>query len=201
MYDYLSGRLVEKTASTAVVDAGGVGYLLHIPISTFAALPELGNSVKIFTVFVVREDMQALYGFYTEEERQFFKLLVSVSGIGPKTGLTVISGIAIPDLRRAIIDGNLAVLTNAPGIGRKTAERMVVELREKVVLDEKRNSVSPLEKIQGQDLVIEDSMQALVELGYKKQNAQEAIRKAVKTLETGKYTVPDLIRASLKYVS
>ena len=192
---------MEKTAAIAVVDSNGIGYQLHIPISTFAALPELGAAVKILTYFVVREDVQALYGFYTEEERQLFRLLLSVSGVGPKSALTVLSGIPISDFKRAIIEGNLAVLTGVPGIGRKTAERLVVELREKVVLDDRKVTGSAVAKMQEQDDLIEDSLRALEELGYKKQNAQEAVRKAVKTLEAGKYSVPDLIRASLKYVS
>jgi Holliday junction DNA helicase RuvA len=201
MYAYISGKLIEKNAASAIVEAGGVGYQLHIPVSTFAALPQAGSLVKVLTYFVVREDAQMLYGFYTEEERQIFRLLLSVSGVGPKIGLTVLSGIAISELKRAIIDGNLAVLTGVPGIGRKTAERLVVELREKMVLEDKRGTSSAVEKLQEQDARIEDSLRALMELGYRKQNAQEAIRKAVKTLEAEKYSVPDLIRASLKYVS
>ncbi len=201
MYQFISGRLVEKSAASVVVEAGGIGYAIHIPVSTFTALPELGQPVKILTHFVVREDAQALYGFHTEDERQLFRLLLSVSGIGPKIGLTVLSGIPIPELKRAIIDGDLEVLTAVPGIGRKTAERLVLELREKIVVDEKKNLAASFEKLQTQDVLVEDSLRALVELGYRKQNAQEAIRKAVKTLEAGKYSVPDLIRASLKYVS
>lgn len=201
MYHFISGKLIEKSAASAVVEAGGVGYHVHIPVSTFAALPEVGSPVEILTHFIVREDVQALYGFFTEEERRIFRLLISVSGVGPKIGLTVLSGIPIPDLKRAIIDGNLEILTGVPGIGRKTAERLIVELREKIVLDERRSASSPFEKIQAQDALIEDSLRALIELGYRRQNAQEAIRKAVKALEAGKYSVPDLIRVSLKYVS
>ena len=201
MYAYISGKLAEKSAASAVVETNGVGYLLHIPVSTFAALPELGGPVKILTHFVVREDVQALYGFYTEEERRLFRLLLSVSGVGPKSALTVLSGISIPDFKRAIIDGNLAILTGVPGIGRKTAERLVVELREKIVLEDKRGTGSAVEKNQALDHRIEDSLRALEELGYRKQNAQDAVRKAVKNLETEKYSVSDLIRASLKYVS
>ena len=203
MYHYLSGQLIEKTAASMVLEAGGVGYYLSIPVSTFTSLPEIGQPVKILTYFVVREDAQQLYGFFTEEERQLFRLLLSVSGIGPKTGLTVLSGISIHDLKRAILDNDLALLTSAPGIGRKTAERLVVELREKIaVVDEKRGSSgSARGKTTQQEDLIEDSLRALVELGYRKQNAQDAIRKAVKSLEGGKISVPDLVRVSLKYVS
>lgn len=202
MYEYLFGNLVEKTAAALVIEVGGVGYHVHIPVSTFAALPELGKSVRILTHFVVREDAQALFGFFTEEERQLFRLLISISGIGPKTALTALSGVAVQELKRAIIDGNLAVLTGISGIGRKTAERMVVELREKMVLEERRAPASAPAK-GGQEPVVEDSVRALVELGYKKQNAQDAIQKALKNFEMsppGKIKLEDLIRASLRYV-
>lgn len=199
MYHYLSGRLVEKTAASVVLEAGGIGYGIQIPLSTFTSLPELGQTVKILTHFVVREDAHILFGFYTEEERQIFRLLLSVSGVGPKTALTVLSGIALSELKRAIIDGDLVVLTGVPGIGRKTAERLVVELREKIVLDDAKAPRG--EKAAAGTPVEEDSLRALMELGYRKQNAQEAIRKAVKQLEGSKFSVPDLIRASLKYVS
>ena len=197
---------MEKTAASAVVEAGGVGYYLSIPVSTFTALPEIGEPVKILTYFVVREDAQQLYGFFTEEERQLFRLLLSVSGIGPKTGLTVLSGVSIHDLKRAILDNDLVLLTSVPGVGRKTAERLVVELREKIVVDEKHSGGSlpggqGRGKLSPQDDLMEDSLRALIELGYRKQNAQDAIRKAVKSLEGEKISIPDLIRVSLKYVS
>lgn len=201
MYQYLSGNLTEKTAASAVIDVHGVGYLVQIPLSTFSELPELGQSLKVFVHFVVREDAQVLYGFLTEEERQVFRLLLSVSGVGPKTALTVLSGITLPELKRAIIDGDVAVLTAVPGIGRKTSERLVVELREKIGTEDKRKTGSALAKMSEHDRLAEDSLYALIELGYKKQNAQEAIRKAVKTLAAGEYSVSDLIRASLKCVS
>lgn len=201
MYQYISGKLVGKTAASAVVEAGGIGYALQIPLSTFTELPELGQNVKLLTHFVVREDAQVLFGFLTLQERQIFRLLLSVSGIGPKTALTVLSGISLAELKRAIIDGNLAVLTGISGIGRKTAERIIVELREKMVVDDKKNLESAVGKMQAQDVVLEDSLQALVELGYRKQSAQDAVRKALKNFEGKHYSVPDLIRASLKYVA
>lgn len=201
MYHYLSGHLAEKTAAWAVIDIQGVGYGVQIPLSTFSELPALGEPLKLFVHFVVREDAQVLFGFITEEERHVFRLLLSVSGVGPKTALTVLSGITLTELKRAIIDGDVDVLTAVPGIGRKTSERLVVELREKIGSEDKRKTGSVLAKMSAHDRLAEDSLQALMELGYKKQNAQEAIRKALKTLDAGKYSVSDLIRASLKCVS
>lgn len=200
MYQYLNGTLVEKTATTAVVDVGGVGYYLQIPVSTFSALPELGKTVKILTHFVVREDVQALYGFFTNDERSFFRSLISVSGIGPKTALTALSGIPVPELKRAIIDGDLAVLSGVSGIGKKTAERMVVELREKIVTEDRKSFGGSDKKSSALQPVAEDSVRALIELGYKKQNAQDAIDKALKNFEPGKATIEDLIRISLRYI-
>ncbi len=200
MYQYLTGKLVEKLGAGIVLEVGGVGYFLSVPLSTYAALPEPGAQVRILTHFVVREDAHTLYGFLTEEERQMFRLLISVSGIGPKMGLTVLSGISLPDLRRAIIEGSLPVLTHISGIGRKTAERVIVELREKIVLEERRTPLAAKAKNAGEESVIEDSLRALIELGYRKQNATEAIEKALQQSQSEKLSVSDLIRTSLKYV-
>ena len=197
MYEFLNGRLVEKTPASAVIETGGVGYYLQIPVSTFSALPETGQTVRLWTHFVVREDAHALYGFSTEEERRLFRLLITISGIGPKSAATVLSGIPLADFRRAVIDGDLAVLTAISGIGRKTAERIVIELREKFVVEEKTTGTV---KLTGDKALFEDSLRALIELGYKKQNAQTAVEKAAKQLDRG-YTLSDLVRASLKYVS
>lgn len=199
MYHYIAGKLIEKSATSIVVEAGGIGYFIQIPVSTFTNLPVLGESVRVLTHFVVREDAQLLYGFYSEEERALFRQLISVSGIGPKTALTAMSGISIQELKKAIIDGSLHVLTAVPGIGRKTAERLIVELREKIVLDERyQQQALGSSKIQADDERVEDCIRALVELGYRKQNAKEAVQKVLKDAESRNLSVPDLIRASLK---
>ena len=138
MYSYLQGKVVEKTATSVVLDVGGIGYLLQISLSTYEALPLLGQEIRLLTHFVVREDAHALYGFYSAEERELFKLLLTVSGIGPKIALTLLSGIPFPQLRQAIVGGELETLKKIPGIGKKTAERMIVELREKLVLQGER---------------------------------------------------------------
>jgi holliday junction DNA helicase RuvA len=200
MYQYLAGKLVEKTATMIVVDVNGVGYELPIPVSTFGALPEIGQNIRILTHYVVREDFQALYGFYTEEERQLFRMLLSISGIGPKSALTVLSGITIQEFKRAIVDGDVVTLTSIPGIGRKTAERLVIELREKILVGDRKQTGSAVDALHGQSDLMEDSLRALVELGYKKQAAQAAIQKAVKQLDKAKLTVPELVRTSLKFV-
>jgi len=199
LYHYLSGKLVEKQPTSIVLDVHGVGYAVTVPVSTYAQLPELGEPVRILTHFVVREDAQFLCGFFSEQERQMFKLLLSVSGIGPKMAITVLSGIPIPELKAAIVEGALGVLTGISGIGRKTAERMVVELREKIVLEEQ-----PINRGKGaasfQDAMLEDSLRALEELGYRKPNAKQALQRALQDSAAETLSVSDLVRASLKYI-
>lgn len=200
MYHYLSGKLVEKMPFAVIIDVNGVGYHVNVPLSTHESLPSLGQSVKVLTYFVVREDAQALYGFLTEEERDLFKMLLSISGIGPKMALTALSGMTIAELKRAIVDGALHVLTAIPGIGRKTAERIIIELREKVVLDDRRIETSTSGHLREQDALFQDSLQALVQLGYRKQNAKEAIQKALKNQALEGLSAETLVRESLKYV-
>lgn len=201
MYEYLIGKLVEKKPTEIIVDVGGVGYLVQIPVSTHAVLPALGETVKVLTYFVVREDAQLLYGFASAEERNLFKLLITVSGIGPRMGLTLLSGLSVSELKRAIVNGEVHRLTSISGIGRKTAERIIVELRERLVVEgEKREEVARVCATPTEDSVVEDSLQALIKLGYRKQNAMGAIRKVLKNPPQGPLSVEDLIRESLKHV-
>ena len=199
MYQYLTGKLIEKTPTSAVVEVGGVGYLLQVPVSTYSALPESGERVKIWTHLAVREDAHILFGFATEDEREMFRLLISVSGIGPKTAVGILSGAAMTEFKRAIIEGSLAFLTGIPGIGRKTAERLVIELREKLVVD--KRAAASLTALKGADSeVVEDSLRALIELGYRRQNAREAIEKVLQGAAKNELSVPELVRASLKHI-
>ncbi len=200
MYHYLSGKLIEKSPTAVVIDVGGVGYDVLIPVSTYSSLPALGESIKLLTHFVVREDAHLVYGFATEDERKMFRLLTSVSGIGPKIATTALSGILVEDLKFAIKEGNLAVLTSITGIGKKTAERMVVELREKVVIEGVRSAASATSR--GGILVsteAEDSIQALIALGYSKHQAQSAVEKVL-AVGDSKIPVDRIIRAALKFV-
>lgn len=197
MYQYLQGTLAEKNPVAVVVDVNGVGFLLQISLSTFSALPALGDRVRLWTHFVVREDAQMLCGFFTEEERELFRMLISVSGIGPKSAMTVLSGVPVEELKRAIAQGSLHVLTAIPGIGKKTAERLVVELREKLVAEKYPARLSTL-AVGDQGRVMEDSLQALVALGYKKNDAKSAIEKTLKDKTAVDLSVEDLIRLSLK---
>ncbi len=201
MFEYLKGTLVEKSAMRAVVDVQGVGYEVRIPVSTFSKLPALESSVKLLIHYVVREDAQLLYGFATAEERELFRLLISISGIGPKLGITILSGMTLQELKQAIAQGNVQTLTAIPGIGKKTAERVVVELREKISVEEMIAGSGPINLSQD-DAILNDSLAALLELGYKKKDGQTALERAARDLDQSgaKRSVSDLVRKALKYV-
>ena len=200
MYEFLSGKIVRKNPTQLVLEVGGIGFELTIPLSTFHALSGAGEEAKILTHFLVREDNQQLFGFASEEERSLFRLLLSVSGVGPKMALTILSGIGIVEFRKAIVEGALPVLTAISGIGRKTAERLIVELREKVLLLEPRISANLPARVPVGDRKVEDALQALVSLGYRRNDARLAIEKVIGQKGAVNFSVEDLIRASLKFI-
>jgi holliday junction DNA helicase RuvA len=200
MYYCLNGKIVEKTPAVAILDVNGIGYEVRISVNTFSALPDLGQSTKLLTHFVVREDAQLLYGFATEEERDLFRLLLSVSGIGPKMALTLLSGMTIPELKTAILDGSLAALSSITGIGRKTAERVIVELKDKLTRGAGKDSKDIIHDMNVSDATVEDAIQALVALGYTKMKAKEVTQKVLKDGLGKKLSVEDMIRKALKHV-
>ena len=132
MIAYLAGTLVAKKPTAVLIDVGGLGYRVHIPTSTFEALPDTGASVKLHTSLQVREDSQTLYGFATEGEQQTFEVMLGVSGIGPKLGLAALSSMRPAELRDYVVSGETALLTNIPGVGKKTADRLVLELKDRL---------------------------------------------------------------------
>ena len=201
MYDFLAGKIVRKGPTHLVLEVGGVGYELAIPLSTYHALGKSEEETRVLTHFHVREDNQQLFGFATEEERNLFRLLLSVNGIGPKMALAVLSGIGTAELRKAIVEGAIPTLTAISGIGRKTAERLIVELREKIVLLEpKRGASSAPTRVAVDEGLIEDSIQALISLGYKLADAKRALQKVLSEKDSRTFSVEDLIRTSLKYI-
>jgi len=200
MYEFLSGKIVRKDPTRLVLDVRGVGFELTIPLSTFHSLGKAGEETRVLTHFVVREDAHQLCGFATDEERDLFRLLISISGIGPKMALTVLSGIGIAEFRKAVVEGALHVLTGVSGIGRKTAERLVVELREKILLLEPKSALSAGGRPAIEDRLVEDSLQALVSLGYRRDDAKRAVRKVLSEETRGSCSVEELIRASLKHI-
>ena len=200
MYHYLNGKIAEKTPVAVILDVNGIGYEVRVSLSTFSSLPNLGETVKLFTHFVVREDAQLLYGFATEEEREAFRLLISISGIGPKLAITLLSGVTLPELKRAIQEKNIPVLTAISGIGQKTAERVIIELKDKIGKAEVSAGKELMHDASVSDQMVEDSVLALVSLGYTKQKAKEAVQKTLKAMLGKKPSVEEIIRMALKHV-
>lgn len=163
----LSGILIEKSITQCVVDVNGTGYRVVVPLTTFYELPDIGQPVIIHIHTHVREDAIHLYGFHAQEEREVFQLMISVSGIGPKLAINILSGIAAGELLRAITEEDLKRLTGIPGVGRKTAERMVLELKEKAVKLGREVSTVGTTAVKTGDQVKDDALSALVNLGYK----------------------------------
>ncbi len=180
MIAYLDGILAEKDISRTVVECCGVGYEVFIPISTFDRLPAEGEKVKLFIHHEIREDAQMLFGFATAQEREAFSMVTTVSGVGPKIALAVLSGLTIGDLQLAISQGDAKRLATIKGIGRKTAERIVVELRDKInPIEALASSASEASREQG--VVIRDAMLALAALGFSEEIARAKVQKVLAT--------------------
>ncbi|MCU0813906.1 MAG: Holliday junction branch migration protein RuvA [Burkholderiaceae bacterium] len=169
MIGRLSGTLAEKSPPTLLVDVGGVGYEVDVPMSTFYNLPALGERVTLLTHFVVREDAQTLYGFLTAGERATFRELVKISGVGPRTALAILSGLSVADLAQAVATQSGARLVKVPGIGKKTAERLLLELKGKL-----GDAVAAPASVAGEAQA--DIVQALVALGYHEREASAALK-------------------------
>jgi Holliday junction DNA helicase RuvA len=177
MIAILRGTLFEKHPNQVIVDVGGVGYDVTIPVSTFSALPEAGGPVELRIHTHVREDAIALFGFASADEKTLFEKLISVSGVGPKLAVTILSGLATPDLVGAIRSGQVNLLVRIPGIGKKTAERLVLELRDK--LEGLAGVAPPAERAEAAlSAVGQDVLSALINLGCARPAAEAAIRKA-----------------------
>jgi holliday junction DNA helicase RuvA len=202
MIAHLSGTLFSKQATSVIVDVGGVGYEVTIPLSTFYDLEDTGKPVQLRIYTHVREDTLQLYGFKTIRERELFLKIISVSGIGPKLGITLLSGMSADELIAAIRTNDLARLTLIPGIGRKTAERLVIELREKVAaltsaqLEEALAMKAAATGEVRQDDVRADALSALLNLGYQRVSAEKALDNAV--AEGGELTVETVLRRVLR---
>jgi Holliday junction DNA helicase RuvA len=178
MIGHLKGLLLEKHPNQIIIETAGVGYEVQIPVSTFTTLPEAGAVASLRIHTHVREDAIVLFGFATSEEKALFERLLSVSGIGPKLGITVLSGLPTADLVAAIRGSDIGTLVRVPGIGKKTAERIVLELKDKLVsVDAAGKSVMAAESVPGYSMLDRDVLSALVNLGCARPAAEEAIRK------------------------
>ena len=196
MIGQLRGRLTDKRPNQVLVDVAGVGYLVQVPLSTYAALGELHTEVTLLIHTHVREDALSLYGFLSSREKHFFEMLLSASGVGPSLALKILSGMSVEELVPAIRGGDLARLTKIPGVGRKTAERIVVELKDKldaVTVEVERPAASSPAGIEA------DVVSALVNLGYEARAAEGAVAEARR--ENGAGNFEKLLRASLQSLS
>ncbi|MBK1880197.1 Holliday junction branch migration protein RuvA [Pelagicoccus mobilis] len=200
----IEGILERATPITAIINAGGLGYLVNIPVSTASKLPANGEKVKLHTHAVYREDSQALYGFANEEERNFFQLLIEkVSGVGPKVGISMMSKLELPSLISAISNEDAVLLAKTPGIGKKTAERVIIELKDKLSAFARTADTNPLQgMVSGSPAASsegshkDDAILALLALGYKQTDASKAVGKAVDALGPNASTEA-LIKAAL----
>ena len=186
----LNGTLIEKSPPQVIVDCNGVGYEVEVPMSTFYNLPEIGNKIQLLIHFVVREDAQLLYGFGSEQEKSTFKQLLKVNGIGAKSALSILSGVSIDDLVEAVNRQEVGMLTRIPGIGKKTAERLLLELKDKFAVTGSVTTTS-LPKSASYDV-----LNALIALGYNEREAGAAVKLLPKEV-----TVADGIKQALKSLS
>lgn len=196
MIGLLRGRLLEKRPNQVILDVGGVGYLVAVPLSTFAALADLHAEVTLLIHTHVREDALALYGFLSAREKHFFELLLGASGVGPSLALKILSGMNVEELVPAIRTGDLARLTKIPGVGRKTAERMVVELKDKleaVAIETERPALASPAGVEA------DVKSALLNLGYDERSADAALAEAKR--EAGTSNFEKLLRVTLAALS
>ncbi len=204
MIAHLSGKLLEKQATSVILDVGGVGYQVTIPLSTFYELGEVGADVSLRIYTYVREDTLQLFGFRTLRERELYLKLISVQGIGAKSGISMLSGLSADEIVTAIRTDNLARLTSIPGVGKKTAERMVIELRDKLNDFTAQSSAERIAAGGKQtelpaDAVFDDALSALINLGYQRSAAEKVLNQALK--EGTEMSVQKLLRRSLQMLA
>jgi Holliday junction DNA helicase RuvA len=201
MIALISGKIVYKGISHVIVDVQGVGYRVFIPLTTYYELPEVGETITLHVYTNVKQDAINLFGFYTVQERDIFQLMISVSGIGPRISMNILSGISARELLNAISSGNVGKLVNIPGVGKKMAERLILELKEKVI---KKMMMAKMpvadDQHQASEIIVEDVLSALVNLGYKSNMAREALDKVLHSSEE-KLGMDKLLKKTLKLLA
>lgn len=203
MISFVKGQLCEIRENSMILEVGGIGYHIFAPLSTIERLPSVGDTVKIYTYLYVREDALNLYGFITQDDLHVFKLLITVNGIGPKGALGILSVLTTDDLRFAVLSDDSKTIAKAPGIGSKTASKLILELKDKLKLEdafEQRLEQSLFNKSQVSDVkdIRNEAIQALVALGYSNTDASKAVRMVELTEDI---TVEDILKRSLKNIS
>ena len=202
MYAYIKGELAEKNIDHIVVEAGGIGYLIYVPAQSIDYLPDEGDQIKVYTYLYIREDAMVLYGFLTKDDLEIFKMLITVSGIGPKGGLGILSTLSADDLRFAILSGDSKTISKAPGIGAKTAQRVIIDLKDKMSLEEAfekklDNNADGVQKTLHSSIK-NDAVMALSALGY---SSAESLKAVSKVDITDDMDVEDVLKLALKNMS
>lgn len=196
MIAYLSGKLVFKDPTYVIIDVGGIGYHVKISLQTYSSIKD-EEQIRLLTFLHIKEDAHTLYGFKEESEKKLFLLLISINGVGPNTGLMILSSLDTTEIEQAILSGNVAVIQAVKGIGVKTAQRIILELKDKVGKSGSTEATAPLGFLKSSNKIREEALQALVTLGFPKQVAEKNIAQVLKKTE-GEISLEDLIKASLK---
>ena len=194
MFEFIRGKLVQSIPSKAVVDVNGVGYGIVISLKTFQKLPNIGSEVFFYVAPIIREDEHTLYGFLELDEKRMFEQIIAISGIGPKTAIGILGHVDIADFQLAVIQANTVLLSKIPGIGKKTAERLVMELKDKF-----DSSASTSHSTSTAPSVMGDAISALINLGYHPLDAQKAVKKIISTHQK-EPTLPELISGALRSI-
>jgi len=200
MISFLDGDLVEALPTQVVISVQGVGYLVQIPLSSFEHLPVLGARLKLLTHYVVREDAHLLFGFMTAAERDLFRLLVQhVTGVGPKLALAVLSGMSVSQFKAAVVNGDINALSKVSGLGKKTAERIILELKDKVGVAAAWELAASGRN--DQQAKVNDAVLALLSLGFKQVEAQKTVREILSRAKTEEIDTEELVRRALKLLA
>ncbi|MGB1186550.1 MAG: Holliday junction branch migration protein RuvA [Cycloclasticus pugetii] len=198
MIGFLRGTVDEKQAPHVVIDVNGVGYDVETPMSSFFNLPALGETVSLRTHLVVREDAHVLYGFLTEQERALFRSLIKVNGVGPKVALGILSGVSVSDFCLWVSDSNVAALVRLPGIGKKTAERLVIDMRDRLPEETVTTTPPPLGVLTQKTSAVEEAISALVALGYKPQDAEKRVRAVARDDASSEQIIRSALQSAAK---
>jgi len=197
MINFIKGQLIEKFPTYIVLEAHGIGYLIHISLNTFSALPERNSmDLKVLTYLNIKEDSHTLYGFMDEGERTLFTHLISVSGIGPGTGRMILSSMNPQEINQAIVQGDIQRLQKIKGIGAKSAQRIILEIQDKL----KKEGISPVNFSPNHNTISDEALQALIILGFQKVQAQKALEKVLEENQQNSLALDTLIKLALKYL-
>lgn len=193
MIDFIEGSIAEKNPAYIVINCHGIGYQVHVSLNTFSKIPDSGI-IRLLTHQVIREDAQQLYGFYERSERELFRHLISVSGVGPNTARMMLSGLSPDEIRHAIVNNNIAMLQSIKGIGGKSAQRIIVDLKDRI----EKEGVVKDELILADNTIQEEALSALVMLGFARNAAQKTIAGILKRRQGSRVSVEDLVKEALK---